>query len=126
MATTTGSLVRLSLDTPEEVRPFEHDSGQLELVNLSGGPIGRATFKPGWRWSNDVKPIAGTDSCMAAHVGYTSSGRMHIVVDDGTEADFGPGDVMICPPGHDAWVVGSEPCVVVDWSGFADYAKRQS
>jgi hypothetical protein len=126
MATTTGSLVRLSLDAPEEVRPFEHNSGQLELVNLSGGAIGRATFNPGWRWSNDVKPIAGTDSCMAAHVGYIVSGGMHIVMDDGSAADFGPGDVMICPPGHDAWVVGEEPCVVVDWSGFADYAKRES
>ncbi|HEV3125275.1 MAG TPA: cupin domain-containing protein [Candidatus Dormibacteraeota bacterium] len=124
MGTATTGLRRLSLDSPEEVRPFEGNSGQLALVNVDGGPIGRAVFKPGWRWSQNVKPIAKTDSCMAAHVGYTISGRMHIVMDDGTEDDFGPGDVMICPPGHDAWVVGNEDCVVIDWQGFADYAKR--
>jgi hypothetical protein len=124
MTTTTQRLVRMSLDSPEEVRPFENDSGQLELVNLSGGAVGRATFKPGWKWSKDVKPIAGTDSCMAAHAGYVVSGRIRTVMDDGTAEEFGPGDVMLCPPGHDAWVVGNEACVVIDWAGFADYAKR--
>jgi hypothetical protein len=114
----------MSLDSPDEVRPFDNDSGQLELVNVSGGAVGRATFKPGWKWSKDVKPIAGTDSCMAAHAGYFMSGRMRVVMDDGTAEDFGPGDVMLCPAGHDAWVVGDEACVVIDWAGFADYAKR--
>ncbi|MDQ0382129.1 cupin domain-containing protein [Amycolatopsis thermophila] len=115
---------KLSLDDPEEVRPFEEDSGQLELVNVAGGAIGRATFQPGWQWSKHVKPIAGTDSCQASHLGYVLSGRMTIRMDDGDQADFGPGDVMMVPPGHDGWVVGDEPCVVVDWSGYADYAKR--
>jgi hypothetical protein len=124
MSTTTQRLVRMSLDSPEEVRPFENDSGQLEVVNLAGGGVGRATFKPGWRWSKDVKPIAGTASCMAAHAGYVISGRMNIVMDDGTSDEFGPGDVMLCPPGHDAWVIGNDNCVVIDWTGFADYAKR--
>ena len=117
-------LIRRSLDAPEEVRPFEGDSGQLNLVNLDDRPVGRAVFKPGWRWSEHVKPIAGTHSCQAAHTCYFISGRMKVVMDDGEETDYGPGDFMICPPGHDAWIVGDEPCVVIDWQGMADYAKR--
>src|SRR5579875_813546 len=114
---------RMSLDTPEETRAFKDGRGRLELVNLDAGPVGRATFEPGWRWSEHVKPMAGTDSCQAAHLGYYVSGRMMVVMDDGQEDEFGPGDFAIIPPGHDAWVVGAEPCVVIDWQGFADYAK---
>ena len=117
-------LVRKSLDTPEETRTFEKGSGQLELVNLEGGAVGRATFQPGWKWSEHVKPIAKTDSCQAAHMGYFISGRMVIEMDDGERMEFGPGDFMTAAPGHDAWIVGDEPCVVIDWQGFADYAKR--
>ena len=117
------ALMRMSLDSPEEVRSFEGDTGQLELVNLDSGPVGRATFRPGWRWSEHVKPIAGTDSCEAAHTGYFVSGRMKVVMDDGEEIEYGPGDFGIIPPGHDAWIVGDEDCVVIDWQGFADYAK---
>lgn len=116
------TLIRKSLDSPEEVRPFQ-DKGRLELVTLEQGPVGRGTFEPGWRWSSHVKPIAGTDSCQSAHVGYVVGGRMVVRMDDGEEVEFGPGDVMVCPPGHDAWTVGDEPCVLVDWQGFADYAK---
>lgn len=122
MPTSADTLLRRSFTTPDEVRPFAAH-GQLQLVDV-GGLVGRATFEPGWRWSNDVKPIAGTESCQAAHAGYVISGRIHIVMDDGTEDDFGPGDVMICPPGHDAWTVGDEACVVLDWQGVANYAKR--
>ena len=117
-------LIRMSLDAPEETRPFEDDMGKLELVNIDRGPVGRATFQPGWRWSEHVKPIAKTDSCEAAHMGYYVSGRMRVIMDDGQEAEFGPGDFAVIPPGHDAWVVGEEPCVVIDWQGFADYARR--
>lgn len=117
-------LVRKSLDAPEETRPFEDGKGKLDLVNVAEGPVGRAVFEPGWQWSKHVKPIAGTDSCMAPHMGYFISGRMKVVMDDGEEAEFGPGDFMICPPGHDAWIVGDEACVVIDWQGVADYAKR--
>jgi len=117
------ALVRKSLDTPEEVRPFEAASGQLELVNLDTGPVGRATFQPGWRWSEHIKPIAHTDSCQAAHTCYFVAGRMKVVADDGEEMEYGPGDFAIMAPGHDAWIVGDEPCVVIDWQGFADYAK---
>ena len=116
-------LVRKSLDSPEETRPFEGGTGQLELVNMEGGAVGRATFLPGWRWSDHVKPIAKTDSCQAAHMGYFVSGRMKVVMDDGEEMDYGPGDLGYLPPGHDAWVVGDEPCVYIDWQGFADSAK---
>jgi len=120
-----GQLVRKSLNSPEETRPFEEGMGKLELVNLEAGPVGRATFAPGWRWSKHVKPLAGTKSCQAPHLGYFISGRMKVVMDDGEEMEFGPGDFMKCPPGHDAWIVGDEPCVVIDWQGFADYAKRR-
>lgn len=117
-------LIRKSFDAPEEVRRFEGDSGTLELVNIDAGPVGRATFRPGWKWSEHVKPIAGTNSCQAAHMCVFVAGRMHVVMDDGEEMEYGPGDLAIMAPGHDAWIVGDEPCVVVDWQGFADYAKR--
>jgi len=117
-------LVRKSLNSPEETRPFEGGKGQLELVNLDTGAVGRATFQPGWRWSEHIKPIARTDSCQAAHLGYFISGRMNVVMDDGEQMEFGPGDFSIIPPGHDAWIVGNEPCVVIDWQGFTEYAKR--
>ncbi len=118
------SLIRKSLDQPEEVRAFEGGSGQLALVNLEAAPVGRATFNAGWRWSEHVKPIAKTDSCQAAHTCYFVSGRMKVVSDDGEEMEYGPGDFAVMAPGHDAWVVGEEPCVVIDWQGFPDYAKR--
>jgi quercetin dioxygenase-like cupin family protein len=117
-------MIRKNLDTPDETRPFEEGKGQLQLVNTDSGPVGRATFAPGWQWSKHVKPIAGTESCQAAHTGYFVSGRMVIRMDDGEEMEFGPGDFMTCAPGHDAWIVGDEPCVVIDWQGFGDYAKR--
>ncbi|HEY8740889.1 MAG TPA: cupin domain-containing protein [Candidatus Dormibacteraeota bacterium] len=117
-------LVRKSLDSPEETRPFEAGKGQLQLVNIESGAVGRATFEPGWKWSTHVKPIAKTESCQGAHMGYVISGRMKVVMDDGEEQEFGPSDLMIAPPGHDAWTVGDEACVVIDWQGVADYAKR--
>jgi quercetin dioxygenase-like cupin family protein len=118
------TLIRRSLDAPDEVRKFEGGMGYLEVVNTEQGAVGRARFEPGWRWSEHVQPIAGTESCEAAHTGYVISGRMKIVMDDGTESEFSPGDFMVASPGHDAWVVGSDPCVVIDWQGYADYAKR--
>ena len=120
------ALFRKSLDQPDEVREFEAGSGQLELVNLEGHAVGRATFHPGWRWSEHVKPIAQTDSCQSAHTGYFVSGRMRVVSDNGEEMEYGPGDFAAMAPGHDAWVVGDEACVVIDWQGYADYAKPHS
>ena len=116
-------VIRKSLDSPEETRPFAQGKGKLDLVNLESGPVGRATFEPGWKWSLHVKPIAKTESCMAPHMGYYVSGRMVVRMDDGEEIEFGPGDFAVIPPGHDAWIVGDEACVVIDWQGFADYAK---
>ena len=117
-------LIRKSLDTPDETRSFDGGTGQLELITTDSGPVGRATFLPGWRWSDHVKPIAGTSSCQAAHVCYFVSGRMKVVMDDGESLEYGPGDVAVMAPGHDAWIIGDQPCVVVDWQGFADYARR--
>lgn len=85
--------------------------------------MGRAVFEPGWRWSLHIKPLAGTDSCRSAHTGYIVSGRMKIVMDDGESGDLGPGDFIQIAPGHDAWVLGDEPCVALDWTGYSDYAK---
>src|ERR1700694_2950584 len=101
MATTGVRLIRKSLDSPEETRKFEAGKGQLDLVTTDGGPVGRATFEPGWRWSEHVKPIAKTDSCQAAHMGYFISGRMKVVMDDGEEMEYGPGDFALMQPGQD-------------------------
>ncbi len=117
-------LTKQSASAPNESRPFAQGKGQLDLVSLDGMVVGRGTFEPGWRWSEHVKPIAGTDSCQAAHMGYCVSGRMVVRMNDGAEMEFGPGDFMVAPPGHDAWTVGDEACVLVDWQGVADYAKR--
>jgi uncharacterized protein YjlB len=110
-----------SLNNPDEVRTF--DKGKLELVKIGGAAIGRATFQPGWRWSKSVKPLVKTKSCEAPHFQYHVSGTLRIKMDDGTEVDCKAGDVSILPTGHDAWVVGNEPVVVVDFQGMVDYAK---
>jgi len=109
------------LDKPDEVREFE--KGKVELVNVGGRMVGRAVFQPGWKWSTHVKPIAKTKSCEAPHFQYQVSGRMQVVMDDGTEYITKAGDVMNFPSGHDAWVLGDEPVVVVDFQGLVDYAK---
>jgi quercetin dioxygenase-like cupin family protein len=119
------SLIRKSLNEPEETRPFEEGKGKVDLVNVEAGAVGRATFEPGWQWSKHVKPIANTDSCQFAHMGYVVSGRMKVVMNDGEETEFGAGDYMVVPPGHDAWTLGGEACIVIDWQGMNDYARRQ-
>jgi hypothetical protein len=112
-----------SFETPDETRPFE-GKGEADVVELGGKTIGRARFEPGWKWSQNVKPIAGTDSCQVSHLGYCIEGRMKVYMDDGTEAEVGPGEAFAIPPGHDAEVVGDEDCVMVDFGEFGDYAKR--
>jgi hypothetical protein len=106
---------------PDEVREFPN--GVAEIVSIGDGEVGRLVFEPGWRWSSDVKPIAGTESCEAPHLQYHVSGQLAIRMDDGTEMIAKPGDVTSLPSGHDAWVVGDEPAVVVDWYGASNYAK---
>ena len=109
------------MSQPDEKRTFE--KGQVELVTLGDVTFGRATFQPGWKWSTCVKPLAKTESCQAPHLEYHVSGRLHVRMDDGTEQEFGPGEVALIPPGHDAWVVGNEPVVAIDISGMKEYAK---
>lgn len=102
-----------SFDLPDEVkRPFER--GKIDLVTLGGLAFQRETLQPGWRWSTNVKPIVKTDSCQKFHVKYIVSGRQRVVMDDGTEEELGPGDLAIIYPGHDAWVVGNEPNVLLE------------
>jgi len=110
-------------DSPDERRQMS-GKGEVKVVNVGGQPVLYGTFEPGWRWSEHVKPIAGTDSCQATHLMYCLSGRMHVVASDGSEGELGPGDVVLIEPGHDAWVVGDEPCVSVDFGGYGQYAKQ--
>ena len=106
---------------PDETREFP--KGRAEILKMAGGEVGRLVFQPGWRWSHDVQPIARTASCEAPHFQYHVSGRLAIRMDDGTEFIAGPGDITSLPRGHDAWVVGDEPVVVVDWFGATSYAR---
>src|SRR5690242_12655085 len=111
-----------SFSSPDEVRPFQ-GHGQTKAVELDGHTVLEGTFEPGWKWSQDVKPIAGTDSCQAAHFGYVLSGSMTIHMDDGQDMEVTAGDVFSIPPGHDAEVGGAEPCVMVDFGEIGSYAK---
>jgi hypothetical protein len=109
-----------TLAQPDEIRTFE--KGRLELVNIGGGVVGRLTLEPGWQWSVHVKPLAGTDLCEAPHFQYHASGVLHVVMADGSELDAHQGDVTALPSGHDAWVVGDEQVVLIDWNGASNYA----
>ncbi len=111
-----------SFGKPDEIRQFP--KGRLELIKIGGAVVGRAVFEPGWRWATSLQPIARTRSCEAPHFNYHVSGVLRIRMDDGTEFDCGPGDVSRLPSGHDAWVVGDEPVVIVDFQGMVDYAKQ--
>jgi hypothetical protein len=102
-----------NLDSPDETRT--PDKVKLELVNVGGASVGRGTFQPGWRWSESIKPIVGTDSCQVHHLGMLLEGQMHVVHEDGTESDLNAGDIYSIEPGHDAWVVGDQPAVGVEF-----------
>jgi hypothetical protein len=110
-----------SFGEPDETREFPN--GYAEILSIGEGEVGRMVFEPGWRWSKDVKPVAGTDSCEAPHFQYHVSGELAIRMDDGAELRAKPGDITSLPSGHDAWVVGYQPVVVVDWFGASNYAK---
>ena len=112
------------LGAPDEVREFPN--GVADIYDIGGDEVGRLVFQPGWRWSKDVKPIAKTESCEAPHFQYHVSGVLRILMDDGTEFDCRAGDLSLLPSGHDAWVIGDEPAVVVDFQGMIDYAKAHS
>jgi quercetin dioxygenase-like cupin family protein len=120
----TQPVEQVSFDRPDEVR--EGENWRMELVNLAGGAqVGRVTLQPGWRWSEHVKPVAGTELCMAPHQQYQLSGRLHVVMADGAELEPAAGEVISVPPGHDAWVVGNEPVVAIDWQGASVWARKQ-
>jgi len=114
----------LDFDSPDETRTPEKT--RIDLVRVGNSTVGRFAFEPGWRWSECIKPVAGTDSCQARHVGIVQSGAMHVVHDDGTEADLGPGDAYVIEPGHDAWITSDEPFVGFEFQSQAaeDYARE--
>jgi quercetin dioxygenase-like cupin family protein len=107
---------------PDETRPFT-DKGQAAVVNIAGHPVMYMTYEPGWRWSEHLKPIVGTESCEATHLLYCLSGRLRVETNGGEQGEIGPGDVAAIEPGHDAWTVGDEPCVAVDFGSYVQPAK---
>ena len=115
--------IRQNFDNPDETRPFE--KGRAEVVEINGVTLMRATFEPGWTWSECVKPVVGGDSCQVAHKWYVVSGSMRMKMDDGTELLWRAGDVGVIPAGHDAWVEGDEPFVFRDFEGGDTFAKPQ-
>jgi class 3 adenylate cyclase len=112
-------LRKRNLSQPTDSRTFGR--GRLDLVDMGDIAVGRTNYAPGWRWSQDVKPIVGTEACEMHHIGYVVSGRLHTEMADGSSIEIGPGDVFELPPGHDAWVIGDEPWVSIDWSGRRFY-----
>ena len=107
--------------SPDEVRKFEN--GKIELANLGNVTIGRAVLEPGWSWEKCIKPIVKTESCQAPHTQYIVSGRIKVVMDNGEEEEFDPGDAAVILPRHNAWVIGNEPVVGIDFTGLKEYAK---
>ncbi|TML22785.1 MAG: cupin [Actinobacteria bacterium] len=112
-----------SFDTPDETRT--PDKTKIDVVRMGTTSAARFAFEPGWKWSECIKPVAGTESCQSRHVGVAESGRMHIVHEDGTEQEIGPGQAYVIEPGHDAWVVGDEGFVGFEFESRAaeEYAK---
>jgi hypothetical protein len=110
-----------NFESPDETRTPEKTT--VELVNVPGGQIGRYTFQPRWRWSECIKPVVQTETCQVEHMGYVVSGRIHVTHEDGSEGEASAGDVYRIAPAHDAWVVGDEPAVFVEFQGAANYAK---
>jgi hypothetical protein len=111
-----------SFEKPEETRSF-HGKGMAEVVNVAGRPVARGTFEPGWRWSTNIQPLAGTDLCEVSHLGYCLHGRMRIHMRDGAVREIAAGEVLAIAPGHDAEVLGTEDCVIIDFGEIAEYAK---
>jgi hypothetical protein len=108
-----------NINAPDETRTFPN--GKLDVVTLSGVMFDRHVLEPGWKWSECNKPLRKTESCQGPHTCYMVAGRLHVVMDDGTETEIGPGDVAVIAPGHDAWVVGNEPCIFIGFRGHPNY-----
>ena len=111
-----------NFDSPDETRPFA-GKGNAKVLTIGDSTVLYGTFEPGWHWADHVKPLAGTETCESPHFLYVLSGQMAVRMDDGSEGEVGPNSVARIEPGHDAWVVGDEPCVVVDFGPSAAYAK---
>jgi len=114
-------LQRRRFSEATDVRRFPH--GHITVVEMDDNVVGRMTYEPGWRWSVDIKPIAGGDACQFHHLGFTVSGRLRVQMSDGAEIETGPDEVFEFPPGHDAWVVGDEPWVGIDFEAMRTYGK---
>jgi quercetin dioxygenase-like cupin family protein len=112
---------RKQIAAPDETRSFP--KGRIDVVTVGDTTLGRVTFEPGWHWAEHVKPVAGTRSCLVPHLQYVLSGRLHVRFDNGEEDEATAGDVVWVPPGHDGWVVGTEPFVAIEVMGAGDYAK---
>ncbi|MBA2444991.1 MAG: cupin domain-containing protein [Nocardioidaceae bacterium] len=110
-----------SFNNPDETRPFA-DKGEAEVITIGDGVVLKGRFEPGWKWSEHLAPIAGTERCESPHFLYVLSGRMVVQMNDGTETEVGPNDVARIEPGHDAWVVGDEACTIVDFGASPAYA----
>lgn len=110
-----------NLDSPDETRT--PDKTTVDVVRVAGSEVGRFTFQPGWKWSECIKPVVKTDSCQVDHFGYMASGRLHVEHDDGTEVDLEAGDAYRIGPGHDAWVLGDQAVVALEFKSAAEYAK---
>jgi len=111
---------RKNLLDPDERIEFDH--GRMTSVRVGDLTVGYEVCEPGWRWSTHVKPLVNTDWCMSRHVGFQISGRWGVLLQDGTTMEIGPNDVFDCPAGHDAWVIGDEPSVALDWEGLRTWA----
>ncbi len=122
MVTATVEALAKSLESPDLRRDFPN--GQMAIVNLGHTVLARIHLEPGWRWSRDVRPTVKTESCQIAHVQYVLSGNLMVQMDDGTQLELKPGDAASIPPGHDAWVVGDEPFVAIDFGGMKEYLER--
>ena len=109
-------------ESPDETRVFE--KGKFEIVEIGGMTIGRASYEPGWKWSEHVGKATGSASCQGEHVGLVISGRATAAMDDGRVIEMHAGDLFYIPPGHDSWVVGSEPYVSLHFLGAGDYARK--
>lgn len=118
-------MVKKSFDKPDETRMFPEGKGKAQIAGVGGMTIGRGVFEPGWQWSKHIKPIAKTEYCESVHTGVVLEGRMRVRMKDGTEAEVGPGDAVYVAAGHDAWIVGNQRCVLIDVTGFGDYAKSK-
>lgn len=119
----TQTYAKKSISNPDEIREFPNGSGDVKVLELGEETLGYYTFNPGWKWSTDMKPKVGGETCQVTHNLYVLSGRMAIRMEDGSEFEVGPGDASFIAPGHDAWIIGDEPCVCLDWTGARTYAK---